>query len=55
MIQDFNRRTAELWGRKPAIGEQFWGSVKMLWPDGSYMPRDQSHGPGDLGQDFRGA
>ncbi|WP_426000294.1 sensor histidine kinase [Caulobacter sp. DWR1-3-2b1] len=45
VIQDFNRRSIELWGRKPAAGdnnERFSGAFKMFWPDGSYMPHDQS-------------
>ena len=44
VIQDFNRRAAELWGREPALGDtdqQFCGSFKMFRPDGSFMPHDQ--------------
>lgn len=44
VIQQFNRRAAELWGRTPAIGdtdERFCGSFKMFRPDGSFMPHDQ--------------
>jgi len=44
VIQDYNNRAAELWGRKPAPGdtdERFCGSFKMYRPDGSYMPHDQ--------------
>ena len=44
-ILDFNRRSVELWGRKPATGnneERFCGSFKMFRPDGSYMPHAQS-------------
>ncbi len=44
VIQNFNRRAAELWGRAPAAGdtdERFCGSFKMLRPDGSSMPHDQ--------------
>ena len=44
VIQDFNRRAAELWGREPALGdnnERFCGSFKMFRPDGSYMPHEQ--------------
>jgi PAS domain S-box-containing protein len=40
VIQNFNNRAAELWGRKPALGEsneRFCGSLKMFRPDGSYM------------------
>ena len=44
VIQDYNCRAAELWGRKPEVGdtdERFCGSFKMYRPDGSYMPHDQ--------------
>ena len=44
VIQNFNRRAAELWGRKPALGdtdERFCGSFKLFRPDGSFMPHDQ--------------
>jgi PAS domain S-box-containing protein len=43
VIQDFNRRAVELWGRKPALGdtdERFCGSFKLFRPDGSFMPHD---------------
>ncbi len=44
MIQDFNRRAVELWGREPVLGdtnERFCGSFKLFRPDGSYMPHEQ--------------
>jgi PAS domain S-box-containing protein len=44
VIEQFNRRAVELWGRKPALGdtdERFCGSFKMFRPDGSFMPHDQ--------------
>lgn len=43
VIQNFNRRAAELWGREPALGDtdqRFCGSFKMFRPDGSFMPHD---------------
>ena len=43
-IQNFNRRAVELWGRTPAVGdtgEQFCGSYKLFWPDGSLLPHGQ--------------
>jgi PAS domain S-box-containing protein len=43
VIQDFNRRAAELWAREPALGdksERFCGSYKMFRPDGSYLPHE---------------
>ena len=44
VIQQFNRRAAELWGREPALGEtdqRFCGSFKLFRPDGSFMPHEQ--------------
>jgi PAS domain S-box-containing protein len=44
VIQEFNSRAAELWGRTPARGdtnERFCGSFKMFRPDGSLLPHDQ--------------
>ena len=44
VIQQFNRRAAELWGRRPADGdtdERFCGSFKLFRPDGSFMPHEQ--------------
>lgn len=44
MIQNFNARAAELWGRRPAPGdpaERFCGSFKLFRPNGSFMPHEQ--------------
>ena len=44
VIRDYNKRAAELWGRKPALGdtdERFCGSFKLYRPDGSFMPHEQ--------------
>jgi PAS domain S-box-containing protein len=44
VIRDYNSRAAELWGRKPELGdtdERFCGSFKMYRPDGTYMPHEQ--------------
>jgi signal transduction histidine kinase len=44
VIQQFNRRAGELWGREPAPGdtdERFCGSYKLFRPDGSFMPHEQ--------------
>ena len=44
VIQNFNRRAAELWGREPAVGdtdERFCGSFKLFRPDGSFMPHER--------------
>lgn len=44
VIDNFNGRAAELWGRTPAPGdtdERFCGSHKLFRPDGSFMPHGQ--------------
>jgi PAS domain S-box-containing protein len=44
VIQNFNRRAADLWDREPALGdtdERFCGSFKLFRPDGSFMPHEQ--------------
>src|SRR5712672_1727611 len=44
VIREYNRRAAELWGRKPKPGdtdERFCGSFKLFRPDGSFMPHEQ--------------
>ena len=44
VIQEFNRRAAELWLREPALGdtdERFCGSFKLFRPDGSLMSHEQ--------------
>jgi len=44
VILDYNHRAAELWGRKPELGdtdERFCGSFKLYRPDGSFMPHAQ--------------
>ena len=44
VIQDFNRRAAELWGRTPDRGDnndRFFGSIRMFRPDGSLMDHDE--------------
>lgn len=44
VIENFNRRAAELWGCAPAPGdtdERFCGSYKLFRPDGTFMPHDQ--------------
>src|SRR5258705_8417036 len=41
VIQNFNRRAAELWGRAPAAGdtdERFCGSYKVFRPGGRFLP-----------------
>ena len=44
VIQEFNHRATELWGRAPVPGdtdERFCGSYKLFRPDGSFMPHEQ--------------
>jgi PAS domain S-box-containing protein len=44
VITYYNNQAAELWGRKPALGdtdEKFCGSHMMYRVDGSYLPHDQ--------------
>lgn len=44
VITYYNNQAAELWGRKPAIGdtvERFCGSRMMYRVDGSYLPHDK--------------
>ena len=44
VIQEFNHRAAELWGRAPELGdtdERFCGSFRLHRPDGTFMPHEQ--------------
>ena len=44
VIENFNHRAVELWGREPAPGdtdERFCGSFKLYRPDGTFMPHEQ--------------
>lgn len=44
MITFFNKHAAELWGRKPALGdtdERFCGAHMLYRVDGSFLPHDQ--------------
>jgi PAS domain S-box-containing protein len=34
-ITFFNEAAAELWGRRPELGEEWCGSVRLFWSDGS--------------------
>jgi chemotaxis methyl-accepting protein methylase/signal transduction histidine kinase/chemotaxis response regulator CheB len=45
LIQEYNMRAEELWGRKPKPGdtdERFCGSFKLFGPDGSFIPHAES-------------
>ncbi len=37
----FNEAAAELWGRRPELGELWCGSLRLFWPDGSPMRHDE--------------
>lgn len=39
-ITFFNEAAADLWGRRPDIGEEWCGSWKLFWPDGRPMAHD---------------
>jgi len=44
VIQYYNNRAAELWGRRPQVGdtdERFCGSFALYRADGRFMPHDQ--------------
>ena len=44
VITYFSGRAAELWGRRPAIGdtnERFCGAYMLFRPDGNHMPHEQ--------------
>ena len=44
LIQEFNHRAVELWGREPKKNdpnEKFCGSFKIFYPDGRYMPHGE--------------
>ncbi len=36
-ITFFNEAAADLWGRRPALGEEWCGSWRLFWPDGRPM------------------
>ncbi|HEY4040796.1 MAG TPA: HWE histidine kinase domain-containing protein [Rhodopila sp.] len=45
VIVAFNERATQLWGRSPRPGqtdEKFCGSHKLFWPDGRYLPHEQT-------------
>ena len=43
VIQYYNRRAVELWGREPAPGmDRYCGSVKLFLADGTWLPHAQS-------------
>jgi two-component system CheB/CheR fusion protein len=41
VIQEYNHRAVEMWGRTPSPNEKFCGSFKIYHPDGTFMPHDE--------------
>jgi PAS domain S-box-containing protein len=44
LIEKFNRRAAELWGREPNLGspgERYCGSFRLIGQDGTVLPHEQ--------------
>jgi PAS domain S-box-containing protein len=45
VIVAFNQHATQLWGRSPRPGqtdEKYCGSYKLFWPDGTYLPPEQT-------------
>lgn len=45
LITNYNKKAVELWGRAPVIGdaqERFNGAFKLYYPDGTYLPHNQT-------------
>jgi PAS domain S-box-containing protein len=41
-ITSYNQAAVDLWGRRPELGRDEWcGSWRLYWPDGTPMPRDE--------------
>jgi PAS domain S-box-containing protein len=41
-ITFYNEAAAQLWGRRPRLGEDWWcGSWRLYWPDGTRMQHDE--------------
>ncbi len=40
-ITFFNEAAVALWGRRPALGEEWCGSWRLFWPDGRPMRHDE--------------
>ena len=41
-ITYYNEAAAQLWGRQPKLGDDWWcGSWRLLWPDGKPMAHDE--------------
>jgi PAS domain-containing protein len=45
LIQNYNKRAVELWGREPNVGdpaERYCGSLRLYSPDGALVPHEES-------------
>src|SRR5450432_2233872 len=40
-ITFFNEAAANFWGRRPDLGEEWCGSLRLYWPDGRPMGHDE--------------
>ena len=40
-ITFYNAAAAEFWGRRPSLGEEWCGSLRLLWPDETPMRHDE--------------
>ena len=40
-ITFFNEAAARLWGRRPSLGEEWCGSLRLFWPDGRPMRHEE--------------
>ena len=40
-ITFFNDAAATFWGRRPELGEEWCGSLRLFWPDGAPMAHDE--------------
>ena len=42
LITSYNPAAVEIWGREPELGKEEWcGSWRMQWPDGTPLPHDE--------------
>jgi PAS domain S-box-containing protein len=39
-ITFYNEAATRFWGRRPKIGEEWCGSLRLFWPDGTPLPHD---------------
>jgi PAS domain S-box-containing protein len=39
-ITFYNEAATKFWGRRPELGEEWCGSLRLFWPDGTPLPHD---------------